>query len=162
MRCSRNRRSSSKTRKKPTTISSISTRTSWILDIDEDELELDEEVEVDDVLEVGDVLEVDDALEVDDVADPELDVKDDDEDDEEDEALDELEAEELELLAEEAAESLLVDEAAELREIRRAELSMNVGAQEARVDEFVCSSCFLVKRTSQLANKRKLICRDCL
>ncbi len=55
----------------------------------------------------------------------------------------------------------LIDEAAELREIRRAELALNVPAEEARVDEFMCSSCFLVKRTSQLANKRKLICRDC-
>ncbi len=57
---------------------------------------------------------------------------------------------------------MLVDEATELREIRRAELGLNIGAQAARVDEFVCSSCFLVKRTSQLANKRKLICRDCV
>lgn len=77
------------------------------------------------------------------------------------EALDELEAEELELLEDEVSESLLVDEVAELRAIRREELTMNVEAQAVRGDEFVCRSCFLVKRTSQLANKRKMLCRDC-
>lgn len=80
---------------------------------------------------------------------------------EEDEALDELEAEELELLDEEESESLLVDEVAELRAIRREELTMNVEAKTQRSDEFVCQSCFLVKRTSQLANRRKMICYDC-
>ncbi len=81
--------------------------------------------------------------------------------DETDEALEDLEAEELELLDDELAESLLVDEAAELRAIRREELTMNMDAHMARADEFVCQSCFLVKRTAQLANKRKMYCRDC-
>lgn len=78
-------------------------------------------------------------------------------------ALDELEAEELEMLTEdEAHETLVVDEAAEMRAIRRAEISME--GQEvdaASSDEFVCSSCFLVKCISQLAVKRKKICFDC-
>jgi hypothetical protein len=79
------------------------------------------------------------------------------------EALDELEAEELEMLTEdESSETLVIDEAAEMRAIRRAEISMDVeSVDEAAADEFVCSSCFLVKRSSQLANKRKKICRDC-
>jgi len=79
------------------------------------------------------------------------------------EALDELEAEELEMLTEdETNETLVIDEAAEMRAIRRAEISMDVeSVDEATADEFVCSSCFLVKRSSQLANKRKKICRDC-
>jgi hypothetical protein len=79
------------------------------------------------------------------------------------EALDELEAEELEMLTEdETNETLVIDEAAEMRAIRRAEISMDVEAvDEASSDEFVCTSCFLVKRSSQLANKRKKICRDC-
>lgn len=77
------------------------------------------------------------------------------------EALEELEEEELELLDDEAAEVLLVDEAAELRAIRRAELTLDADAEEIRRDEFVCSSCFLVKRISQLADRRKLICKDC-
>jgi hypothetical protein len=79
------------------------------------------------------------------------------------ETLDELEAEELEMLTEdESSETLVIDEAAEMRAIRRAEISMDVeSVDEATSDEFVCSSCFLVKRSSQLAMKRKKICRDC-
>lgn len=82
-------------------------------------------------------------------------------DEETEEALDELEAEELELLEDEVSETLLVDEVAELRAIRREELTLNVEAHAVRPDEFVCQSCFLVKRTSQLANKKKMICKDC-
>ena len=79
------------------------------------------------------------------------------------ETLDELEAEELEMLTEdETSEMLVIDEAAEMRAIRRAEISMDVeSVDEATADEFVCSSCFLVKRSSQMAYKRKKICRDC-
>lgn len=78
-------------------------------------------------------------------------------------ALDELEAEELEMLTEdESVETIVIDEAAEMRAIRRAELSMEGdSADEPSAEEFVCTSCFLVKRTSQLANKRKKICFDC-
>ena len=76
-------------------------------------------------------------------------------------ALEELESQELQLLEEEANEAMLVDEVEELRAMRRAELTMNVDAQVQRPDEFVCQNCFMVKRTSQLANKRKMICRDC-
>ena len=82
-------------------------------------------------------------------------------DDDADEALEDLEAEELELMDDEASQALLVDEAAELRAIRREELTMNVEAAAKQSDEFVCQSCFLVKRSSQLANRRKMICRDC-
>ncbi|VAW08674.1 hypothetical protein MNBD_ACTINO01-2619 [hydrothermal vent metagenome] len=79
------------------------------------------------------------------------------------EALDELEAEELEMLTDdESDETLVVDEAAEMRAIRRAEISMaDESVDEAAPDEFVCQSCFLVKRMSQLAQKRKKICLDC-
>ncbi len=96
---------------------------------------------------------------------PESDDADDDDKTPEDDtkALDELEAEELEMLTEdESVETIVVDEAAEMRAIRRAELSMEGdSADEASAEEFVCTSCFLVKRTSQLANKRKKICLDC-
>lgn len=80
-----------------------------------------------------------------------------------DEALDELEAEELEMLTEdETSETLVVDEAAEMRAIRRAELAMDQqGVAETTEGEFVCSSCFLVLKASQLANPRKKICKDC-
>ena len=79
------------------------------------------------------------------------------------EALDELEAEELDMLTEdETSETLVVDEAAEMRQIRREELAMDrKGADEASEDEFVCTHCFLVLKTSQLADGRRKICRDC-
>jgi hypothetical protein len=86
-----------------------------------------------------------------------------DEESEDGETLDELEAEELEMLTEdEASEVLAVDEAAELAAIRREELALRVEPEEAKTDEFVCSVCFLVKRKSQLADRRKKICRDCV
>jgi len=78
-------------------------------------------------------------------------------------ALDELEAEELEMLTDdESDETLVIDEAAEMRAIRRAEIAMqNDSIDEPTSKEFVCSSCFLVKRENQLAHKRKKICLDC-
>jgi len=84
-------------------------------------------------------------------------------DGEDEEALDELEAEELEMLTEdEASETLVADEAAEMRAIRRAEIAMEQEeASGAGADEFVCSSCFLVLKRSQRAGPRKSICRDC-
>ncbi len=79
------------------------------------------------------------------------------------EALDELEAEELEMLTEdETNEAIVVDEAAEMRAIRRAEIAMDASeVDKAASDEFVCTICFLVKHTNQLAAKRKKICLDC-
>jgi hypothetical protein len=137
------------------------------VDVDDFEPEEDEEV-FDDELEDDVELDVvdDEALEVDADDDDDNDDKDGDESDDEsgeeaDEALDELEAEELELVDDEASESLLVDEVAELRAIRREELTLNVEAQAIRSGEFVCQSCFLVKRSSQLANRKKMICADC-
>jgi hypothetical protein len=92
-----------------------------------------------------------------------FDTEDDEEehDEETTEALEELESEELQLMDEEVGETLLVDEVEELRAIRREELTMNVDAQLQRSDEFVCQSCFMVKRTSQLANRKKMLCADC-
>jgi len=86
----------------------------------------------------------------------------DDHDEETEEALEELESQELQPLEEEVSEALLVDEVAELRAMRREELTMNVDAQVQKSGEFVCQNCFMVKRTSQLANKRKMICQDCV
>jgi hypothetical protein len=122
---------------------------------DPDEDELDDDL-VDDSLEV--VPEDDD----DDLA-VEEESADEDATDGDDEAFDELEAEELEMLTEdETTETLVVDEAAEMRAIRRAELAMDQqGVVEATDGEFVCSSCFLVLKTVQLANPRKKICKDC-
>lgn len=85
----------------------------------------------------------------------------DERDEETTEALEELESQELKVLDEEAADNQLVDEVKELRAIRREELTMDVETQGQRSGEFVCQSCFMVKRTSQLANKRKMLCADC-
>jgi len=138
-------------------------------DVDEDVLEDDLEDEeltpdldddfVDDEL-VEEVAEVDD--EDDDEDEEEDEDEDEDHDEETAEALEELENQELQLLDDEANEAMLVDEVAELRAMRREELTMNVDAQSQKDDEFVCQSCFMVKRTSQLANKRKMICFDCV
>jgi hypothetical protein len=134
-----------------------------IEEIDEiDEDALDDDIE-ETVLETVIEEDFEEDIEVDDDDD---DVDDDDDDDDHDdetaEALEELENQELQLLDEEANEAMLVDEAAELRAMRREELTLNVDAQSQKDDEFVCQSCFMVKRTSQLANKRKMICFDCV
>ena len=110
---------------------------------------------------VDDIEAIDDEEAVDDEVVDETAVE--SEDGADDEALDELEAEELEMLTDdEASETLVVDEVEELRAIRRAEISMETdgGGQRAN-DEFVCQSCFLVLRSSQLADKRRKLCRDC-
>ena len=81
----------------------------------------------------------------------------------EEEALDELEAEELDMLTDdEAAESLPVDEVEELRKLRREAIELELEADAVGDDEFVCNNCFLVKRMTQLADKRRKFCRDCV
>jgi hypothetical protein len=84
-------------------------------------------------------------------------------DDETTEDLDELESEELEMLTEdELSETLVIDEAAELRAIRRAELAMSGETGTERGEgEFLCQGCFLVLSTSQLTDKRRKLCSDC-
>ena len=124
--------------------------------------EVSEELPPEDPSEFEEALDVDDSSEdAEDAADEES--TDEASGDDGDEALDELEAEELEMLTEdETSETLVVDEAAEMRAIRRAELAMDQqGVAEATEYEFVCSSCFLVLKASQLANPRKKICKDC-
>ena len=125
--------------------------------------EFDEELLEDEELDLSDESLAEDASDDDDEGEEDGEDAAASDDEDEAEALDELEAEELEMLTDdESVETLVVDEAAEMRAIRRAELSMEgEGVDEATSDEFVCTSCFLVKRTSQLANKRKRICLDC-
>lgn len=126
----------------------------------EDVSDSDEEILDDDSNdEAREVADVDDDVDATESDDSDGDEKDDDKD----EAFDELEAEELEMLTEdETTETLVVDEAAEMRAIRRAELAMDQqGVVEASDGEFVCSSCFLVLKSVQLANPRKKICKDC-
>ena len=75
--------------------------------------------------------------------------------------LDALEAEELEIVESDEPATMLVDEASEIVAIRREELSLGVDADGQRGDEFVCQSCFLVLKSTQRANKRKMLCVDC-
>ena len=130
--------------------------------------DLDSTEEIQDELD-GDIEKSDDAVEAD-VADDDdwtEDSDDDSEDDSDDEEatedLDELESEELEMLTEdELSETLVVDEAAELRAIRRAELAMSgETGTERGDDEFLCQGCFLVLNSSQLSDKRRKLCVDC-
>ena len=128
-----------------------------------DELD-DSEAEVDDDEIESELVDIDeDEAAPDDDDDDDDDGDDADDGDTEAEALDELEAEELDMLTDdETSETLVVDEAAEMRQIRREELAMDrKGADEATEDEFVCTNCFLVLKTSQLADGRRKICRDC-
>ena len=76
--------------------------------------------------------------------------------------LDALEVEELEIVESDESATMLVDEASEIMAIRREEMTMGVEADTQRGDEFVCQSCFLVLKSSQLANKRKMLCVDCV
>lgn len=126
--------------------------------------DLDEIDEIDDFDDDVDELSGIDEEDGDDDADG--DVDEDDLDDGADEgdaaALDELEEAELSMLTpDEAAEVIRVDEAAEVASLRRAELALDKEADTVAAGEFVCSSCFLVKKNTQLANKRKQICNDC-
>jgi hypothetical protein len=127
-------------------------------DIDEDELtdDLFEEDEPEDDVLVG-------VLDDDDDDEPAVGDDKDDDDDEDTEALDDLEAEELDMLTDdEASETIAPDEEKQLRDIRRAQISIEASAAGgAGANEFVCSSCYLVKKTSQLASKRRKICLDC-
>ena len=121
-------------------------------------LDQDDEVEEDAYEDEADADDYDD----DDDDDDDDETSDGDHDEETAEALEELENQELKLNEDEESEALLVDEVKELRAMRREELTMNVDAQIQKSDEFVCQSCFMVKRMSQVANKRKMICQDCV
>lgn len=62
------------------------------------------------------------------------------------------------------AEAAGEEEESSILEIERDEdktetLTVKVLPQQA--NEFTCRNCFLVKHRSQLADKKKLICRDC-
>ncbi len=128
--------------------------------------DLDEEIDSDEnslESEVMDGVAADDAAATDSDSDSDGDGDSDADPEADAEALDELEAEELEMLTDdESSEALVVDEAAEMRAIRREELAMDrSGADEATEGEFVCSQCFLVLKTSQLADARRNVCNDC-
>lgn len=89
-----------------------------------------------------------------------------DEDEEEDGengrvTLDALEAEELEAVETNEPGTILVDEASEIKAIRRAEMALDMGTKGRRRDEFVCLSCFLLLKNVQLADPDNMLCVDC-
>ena len=90
-----------------------------------------------------------------------------DEEDAEAEAAEPPEASLDEIIAKKAAEPAPEEEAEEesiLEAVRGEErvepLSVKVVPQQPT--EFVCKSCYLVKHRSQLSDKRKMFCRDCV
>ena len=72
-------------------------------------------------------------------------------------SLDEILKEKL-VVADEEDEEEDEDEAPDPEE--RAESATKVVPK--RPDEFVCQSCFLVKHPSQLADGKRMLCRDCV
>lgn len=116
-----------------------------------------EEEELDSDLE--DDLETDDEFRDD---GPGLHAKADGDDSEADDELSGLEVEELNMVEEGVSEDLLTSEQAiEVAGIRRAELSINPDDHAIRQYEFLCESCFLLKRINQKASRRSRICIDC-
>lgn len=87
---------------------------------------------------------------------------DDDDDSEADDELSGLEGEELNMVEKGVSGDLLTSEQAmEVAGIRRAELSINPDDHAIRQNEFLCESCFLVKRVTQKSSPRSKICIDC-
>ena len=130
-------------------------------DLEEDDLDPDEDIDEDDDLDEGDL--DDDDLDEDDINGGDQD-EDDDEEDEDDQktvTLDALEAEELETVETNDPATILVDEASEIKALRRKEMAIDVEADSRRVDEFVCTSCFLLRKNVQLADHKNMLCADC-
>lgn len=105
----------------------------------------------------------DDGLDDGESSEPEPGPDDDDDDDDEEGTvpLDPLEAEEMEAVEANEPATMLVDEASEIKAIRREEMALDLDSEGRRKDEFVCQSCFLVRNVVQRAGKRRKICIDC-
>ncbi|MGO9458468.1 MAG: DUF4193 family protein [Acidimicrobiales bacterium] len=130
-------------------------------DLDEDALEvdleddLDADADTDEELEGAEVLDTEIV-----VASPER-VAEETEEEEEEEPDDEDVEASLDVILK---ERLVVEDEPEDDEVAdvedRTELTERVLPKQP--DEFVCRSCFLVKHPSQLADKKKMLCRDCV
>ncbi len=75
--------------------------------------------------------------------------------------LDALEAEELEVVETNESATILVDEASEIKALRRDEMALDMDKTSRRQDEFVCNSCFLLLKKVQLADPVNVLCADC-
>jgi hypothetical protein len=86
----------------------------------------------------------------------------DSEDEEELETPEEIESSLEELIAKRAEKAEEEEESVlDLTPDERVE-SLNVRATPPQANEFVCRSCHLVKFNSQLADRRRKLCRDCV
>ena len=123
--------------------------------IDDEDEDIDEDI--DDEIDGED--DEDDRGDEDDIDEDED--EEDDEDDQETVTLDALEAEELENVEANDPATILVDEASEIKALRRKEMAIDLDADPQRVDEFVCNSCFLLLKNVQLADPDKALCVGC-
>jgi len=129
--------------------------------LDDEELAEDDDDEVVAVVLTGDVLDDAEVVEPVEVVIAE---EDDDEDDDDEVDPDEVEAG-LDVILK---DRLVVEDEEEVEEEEgappdpedRAEGSTKVVPK--RPEEFVCESCFLVKHPSQLADPKRMLCRDCV
>lgn len=129
---------------------------------DDDDILVDdigEHDDIDEILENGPVIEP--KLISPKVIAPRSDDEDEDEDEEEDEddieaSLDDILKERLVVLDDEDEDE---DEDLEDSDYRT-DIALRVLPKQP--DEFVCQSCFLVKNRSQIADKEKMFCRDCV
>jgi len=126
------------------------------VDLDEELEELDEEI-IDEDADADDVVVDDDEDEGSTIA-PDAKPADDEDDDVPD--ADDVEAS-LDVILKErlVVEDIVEDEESPEPEDRG---EGNERVLPKQSDEFVCSSCFLVKSTNQLADKKKGLCRDCV
>ena len=53
-------------------------------------------------------------------------------------------------------------DAAEERNVKTSDLTLDTNAMGIQDDEFICSSCFLILNISQLEKPRAKICKDCV
>ena len=74
--------------------------------------------------------------------------------------LDAIETEELEAVETNESATILVDEASEIKAIRREEMALDMGTTGRR-SEFVCLSCFLLLKKVQMADPSNMLCVDC-
>ncbi len=89
-------------------------------------------------------------------------LEDEDDEDEDDDELSGLLVEELKMVEAGVSGKVFTSEQAkEVAGMRREELSINPDDHAIRFNEFLCESCFLVKRVTQRASPRSKICNDC-
>ena len=62
----------------------------------------------------------------------------------------------------EAEGSFMSVDAAEKRNVKKADLNLDTTAEDIKEDEFTCSICFMILGNTQLAKPRSKVCLDCV